>query len=337
METQANGPVNTQAQEPVHPIHEETATLERLTQWVSENPDNDPHAGTDMEAPKKEPQAKQPASEEPENQETQEAEAAPEGIEIPEEDPLFDIEYKTETGKEKKRLSLKDLREGYLAKQDYHRNIQKVKQQEAQLQEHMRQAELKAAQEVAQKLETQKQLLQRFANVRPMQEIEQLSREDPAAAQQEFLRLVNFNQAMQQLDQEQQAARQKMEGEQRRLRAEAIEKARVTLQNDIEGWSGEHYNTLLKTGVEDYGFEPEVVSNVVDPRFFKVLNDAYKYRQLQKAKPEANKRVVTVPKVLKPGSVEKPSKSDAANEAAKRLKKSGRGEDFVNWYLQKNK
>ena len=159
-QTQAQAPAPAQVQQPVHPIHEETAQLESLTKWVSENPDNDPHAGTDME----EPPTEQPAPEEPENQETQEVEAAPEdAIEIPEEDPLFEIEYKTDSGKEKKKLSLKDLREGYLAKQDYHRNIQKVKQQESQLQEQMRQAELKAAQAYSQQLETHKQALMKLA------------------------------------------------------------------------------------------------------------------------------------------------------------------------------
>lgn len=153
METQANAPANAvpaQAQTPVHPIHQESQTLEKLTQWVKDAPDNDPHEGTDMEAPKGEP------SEEP-RQETKPEEQG-ETIEFDEETPFFELEYKSDGGVEKRKLSAKEIREGWLAKQDYHRNIQKVKQQESQLAEQMKQAELKAQHEYLQRLEANKQL-----------------------------------------------------------------------------------------------------------------------------------------------------------------------------------
>jgi hypothetical protein len=46
---------------------------------------------------------------------------------------------------------------------------------------------------------------------------------------------------------------------------------------------------------------------------------------------------VAVPKVVKPGSADKPNTSSAADEAAQRLKKTGKGEDFVSWYMQQQK
>ena len=63
MSTQAQGPAPAQVQQPVHPVHEETANLERLTKIVSETPENDPHEGTDLEAPKAEVKAEETKAE----------------------------------------------------------------------------------------------------------------------------------------------------------------------------------------------------------------------------------------------------------------------------------
>jgi hypothetical protein len=329
MSTQAQGPAPAQVQQPVHPIHEETATLERLTKIVSETPENDPHEGTDLEAPKA-PPAGEP-KEEVKAEEKPEAEA--ETVEFDEETPIFDVEYKTDSGKEKKKLSLKDLREGYLAKADYHRNIQKVKAQEAELSTKQQQAEQKALQDYAQKLELHKQAVQRLSGVKTMPEIEALSRQDPAAAQQEFLRLISVNQTMQALETEQRAAVEKHQQAIRASHAQAIEKNRQILESDIPNWNAELYNKVLAGVAKDYGFQNEEVAQVIDARLIKVFHDANQYRQLQKAKPEISKRVVAVPKVVKPGSAEKPNTSNAVDEAAQRLKKSGRGEDFVEFYM----
>ena len=59
------------------------------------------------------------------------------------------------------------------------------------------------------------------------------------------------------------------------------------------------------------------MAQVYDPRMVKVLNDAYQWRQLQSKKPEISKKVVTVPKIVKPGNNAKP---DAATERAKQFK-----------------
>jgi len=324
METQANGPVQTQAPEPV--IQAENSLHEKLTQWVSNNEDNDPHAGTDLEAPKKEEAAPEPAQ----------TEEAP--LEIDEETPFFDIEYKTESGKELKKLSAKELREGWLAKQDYHRNIQKVKAQEVQLQEQVKQAQTQAQQQYLQQLETYRQAVIKLAapevaNV----DLNKLAQEDPAEAQRVFFKTLQLNQTLQAIQQEQQAATQKMEGQRKEYLAQAVQKARETLASEIPGWSDDLYRTVLKTGVEDYGFAPDEVSNVVDPRTIKLLHDAFQYRQLQKAKPAIEKKVVSVPKVVKPGSADKPNSSDAENEALRSLRKTGDWRAAAQAYLARQK
>lgn len=337
METQANAPAPAQAQTPVHPIHQETQDLASLTKWVQENPDNDPDHPENSSVPRAEdgtPVA-EPPKEEAKVEEIQEAQ---EQIELPEDEPLFEIEYKTDLGKESKKLSLKDLREGYLAKQDYHRNIQKVKQQEAQLQEQIKAADLKAQQEYLQRLETHKQLvLKTVAPELQNVDLNKLAMEDPAEAQRLFFRQIQLNQTIQSIEAEQRQAQQKFHQEQQAALQAAIQKSRETLERDIEGWNGEVYQKTLETVSKEYGFEAKDVAQVYDARLIKVFHDAAKYRQLQQAKPEVSKRVVAVPKVMKPGSAEKPNPAKEATEKSfDRLKKTGKGEDFVNWYMNKN-
>jgi hypothetical protein len=329
METQANEQAPAQAQTPVHPIHEETATLNALTKWVSESSDNDPHTGTDLQAP--EPEAKEDPQEEVKAEEK--AEAPEEVIEFDEETPFFDLEY---NGK-KEKLSAKQLREGYLAKADYHRNIQKVKAEEAALQERVKAETLKAQQEYVQRLETHKQAVTKLAGVKSMQEIEQLSREDPAAAQQEFLRLISVNQTMQQIETEQRQAAEDLKTQQQAAMQAAIQKSRETLEGDIKGFA-EVYPKVLETISKEYGFDPKDIAQVYDARVIKVFHDAHLYRQLQQAKPEVSKRVVAVPKVVKPGSVEKPQPAkEQAERSFERLKKTGRMDDAVAAYLSRQK
>lgn len=332
METQANAPASAQVQQPVHPINQEAQDLAVFTKLVQDTPDNDPDHPENSSVPRQEDGT-------PAQAEAPKEEAKPEEqIELPEDEPLFEIEYKTENGKEQKKLSLKELREGYLAKQDYHRNIQKVKQQEAEIQQKVQQAQMQAAQHFMQQLETQKQAIAKLAGVKTMQEIEAMAKEDPAGAQQEFLRFINVNQQYQQLEAQQRQISEKLQEQHQQALEKAKLEARQTLEADIPGWSADLYNNTLATVAKEYGFKNEEVAPVVDARLIKVFHDAAKYRQLQQAKPEVSKKVVAVPKVIKPGSAEKPNPAKEATEKSfERFKKTGKGEDFVNWYKNKNR
>ena len=335
METQAQAPATAQAQTPVHPIHQEAQDLASLTKWVSENPDNDPHHPENTSAPRKEdgtPVEETVAEEQPAEQ------AQEETIEFDEETPFFELEYKTESGVEKKKLSAKELREGWLAKQDYHRNIQKVKAEQAEIQTKVQQAQIQAQQEYLTRLEQHKQLvLKTVAPELQNVDLNKLSMEDPAEAQRIFFKQMQLNQTLQAIESEQRQAAAQHQQALQAAQQQAITKARETLEAEIPGWNADLYNNVLGTVAKEYGFKNEEVAPVVDARLIKVFHDAAKYRQLQQAKPEVSKRVVAIPKVVKPGSAEKPNPAKEATEKSyDRLRKTGKGEDFVNWYLNKN-
>ena len=91
----------------------------------------------------------------------------------------------------------------------------------------------------------------------------------------------------------------------------------------------------MKTTLNAYGFNDTEVSQVYDHRIVMLVNDAMKYRNLQKAKPNIAK------KITKPGKVftlqNKQTKSDVTLKAKKdklsRLKKSGSHKDAASIFL----
>ena len=330
--TQAQAPEQSQAPQPVHPINQEQSIVERLTKYVKDNRDNDPNAGTDLEEKPEETQETAKAE-----AKSEEAKETSEKIEFDEESPIFELEYKTDKGSEQKKLSLKELREGYLAKQDYHRNIQKVKQQESQVQQKVEEARAQVLQQASQQLEVYRQAVIKLAapelqNV----DLNKLSLEDPAEAQRVFFKQMQLNQTLASIQQEQAKIQAANQAQHQQAMQKAIAEAKQTLEADIPGWNGDVYNKVLENVVQDYGFRNEDVAPVVDARLIKVFHDAYQYRQLQKAKPEVNKKVVAVPKVVKPGNGETPT-SDATQQLERTFKKSGDWRDAARLYLARQK
>ena len=88
--------------------------------------------------------------------------------------------------------------------------------------------------------------------------------------------------------------------------------------------------TLVDAG-GDYGFAPDEVSAIVDHRMIRVLQDAARYRALQKAKPKVARKVHAAPKKLKPGA--KPTKEQGVKAARQkqrsRLKETGSVDDAI--------
>jgi hypothetical protein len=330
METQAAAPAPAQVQTPVHPIHQEAADLAALTKFVEENPDNDPDHPEDSSTPRGEDgQPTEKAAETPAE------EPAVETIEWDEDVPVFEVPD-TEDKSKTVKVSLKQLREERMMKADYMRNIQKVKAQEADLANKAKEAQLAAQQEYVQRLEVHKQtVLKTVAPELQGVDLNKLAMEDPAEAQRLFFRQIQVNQTLQGIEQEQRQAADKLNAERQSQFQQAAKQAWETLTAEVPGWNEETYNGLLKFAKDDYGFD---ATQVVDARLLKVLHDAKQYRSLQKAKPEVAKRVVAVPKVVRPGSAEKPNPAkEAAEKSYDRLKKTGKGEDFMSWYLQKQK
>ena len=93
--------------------------------------------------------------------------------------------------------------------------------------------------------------------------------------------------------------------------------------------------TSMKSTLNAYGFNDTEVAQVYDHRIVMLVNDAMKYRNLQKAKPNIAKKMTKPGKVFTSGV--KQSKSEISSKARKeklsRLKKSGSVKDATSIFL----
>ncbi|HZD13179.1 MAG TPA: hypothetical protein VE177_06645, partial [Candidatus Binatus sp.] len=160
-----------------------------------------------------------------------------------------------------------------------------------------------------------------------------LAKENPAEWAQKMQAANNVNAKLTAI----QAERAKISQEQAKQQTEnlkkVIQESNQTLADPIKGipgWNQELYGKVLQYG-QEAGLKAEEVNTITDPRAIKLLWKAKQYDDLQKAKPAVEKRVVTVPKVTKPGAMPEASdpSADKWNKGLARLRKSNSTEDAV--------
>jgi len=258
-------------------------------------------------------------------------------IELDPDAPLFDMEVAVEGGgREAKKVSLAELQKGYMMQSDYQRKTAEVAREREAIR-----TEVKKTVDA----ETDKYI----HNIRVFQEAvvkmaapelgnvnwAELAKDDPARYVELKAKAENVFQVLQSANAEVEKANNQRNAEmQQTLQKQAADAVEV-LKRDVPDWSDELYSGVLDTGVKDYGFTREEMNQVTDPRAIKVLLDAKKYRALQAAKPNVEKKLVAVPKVLKPGSTAPTdTETQKAREARQALKKSGSMDAARNVFLQ---
>ena len=108
--------------------------------------------------------------------------------------------------------------------------------------------------------------------------------------------------------------------EMERVAQQRLMEADAQLQRELGAeWSADTKKALRQTG-ESYGFSPEELGGIQDPRVVKVLLDAQKWQALKAKQPEVQKRVSQAPKLAKPGGKAKPN---AKAQLRSQLKKDG--------------
>ena len=259
--------------------------------------------------------------------------------------PLFEVEEVKEGGaKEKVKRSLNELIKERMLHADYTRKTQELAKQRQSLPEEAKKLVEPQIQTAERTIQLANQLIQELVapelvGLTP-QKMAELSQNDPA----QFAALLGKQQLVashvQRIATQQRQLEQMRSQERMSELAKSANESREVLQREIPNWSAETYETILNTGAE-YGLTPAEVGRVqsvdqlkplyaTDHRLIKLLHDAHKYRELQKAKPEIEKRVTAVPKVVKPGTTEtKDAKTEAKEKAFAKLKKSGRTEDAL--------
>jgi len=278
------------------------------------------------ETEKKEPQEATP---EPAQTSEETPQEDPGTIELDPDAKLFEVEETREGGvKEKVKYSLSELKAQRMMQADYQRKTAELARAREEAQAQIRQQIDPVVKQYQDKLQTYESAVwQALAPEVQGVNLDQLARENPAEWAAKMQRIQSLQTTLQAIEMEKNNLSQAQVQRQQEAQMQQIQKAREVLQTEIPGWNDEVYRSVLKTGL-DYGYSAPEVNAVTDPRAIKVLHDAMKYRALQSAKPQVEKKVVSVPKVVKPGSSEKgdPNREDL-QKAKAQLKKTGRDDD----------
>lgn len=288
-----------------------------------------------------EPEEKE-ETEEPEGTED-EPEGEPEIPEAEEAAPeLFKITIKNSDGEdEEKEVSLDDLAKGYMLEADYTRKTQAVAEEK-------RAVETKFAKDLATVQQSAVDRINQLQELVIKQAAPELGSVDwvtlAASDPAEFVRLKAKEDQLQRtlngLDAERKQAQQAHEQTLNQQTEQALKHSDELLTKAIPDFNADKATKLFKDVEKSLGLKPQdityaarVIAQAGMPSDFlgKVLLAAHKAAQLDELsakKPAALKKVAAAPKVIRP-SAPQPKKHNQA--ALDRLKKNGRGEDFMSF------
>jgi len=229
------------------------------------------------------------------------------------------LKYKGEDREVDEPEAIELAQKGY----DYTQKSQALAKERQEMQETIRQQTEPALKQYQERLQLfEKAVWQALAPEVNQTDWNKLAQENPAEWAVRMQRVTDVNRVLEGVKQEQQRLAHESQQKVRQQQQQAITEAIETLQAEIPGWNEELYKSVLKSGTE-FGFTSQEVGQIVDPRAIKVLHAAHKWSELQKAKPSVDKKVANVPKVVKPGTAEKPDqRAEKWKETANRIKKS---------------
>ena len=306
---------------------------ERMVEQPPSNPAPAP-AAAPAEAPAEPAAPETEAPAEPNQQVEGEAKPSPdaETTEIPLDQLLaipLEVTYKGDDGRDvTEKIPVKDLQQGYMRQADYSRKTAEVARQREAVSEEIRKGVEGERAAYFQTLQTlQDVVISSVDTELKNANWSELAANDPAT----YVRLDNrrkeIDRVLGELTTKQQEVLRQRDAERAKVRREQATKSVEVLEKKIPGWNDQLYQKLMKAGTE-YGYKPDEVGEWVDHRAFEVLHDAYLYRQMKATqKPDApltDKRVVTVPKVIKPGPAAPATAArNREAEAMKQLQKRG--------------
>lgn len=256
-------------------------------------------------------------------EESEESESSEEPTEA--ESAADEVEYEGKTYK-----LPKELKEALLRQSDYTRKTQEVAEARRTVEERQKVVELRekfhqvhfAKVVEAQSVQTQ---LQQYAQVNWAE----LAESNPSQYLQLDRQYRELQTAANRLGSEIQGLghefAQQLEAEKQKAQARCIEELRREYKDQF---TPEVIRQLDETG-RSYGFSGEELSNIVDPRVIRVLNDAAKYRKLQGSKTLAEKKVEGAKpvQVRSSRSIQTTTQNKQAEQARAKLKATGKPSD----------
>ena len=237
--------------------------------------------------------------------------------------------YKVKASGEEVEVELDELIKGYQQGTDYTKKSQALAEQRKAIE-----AERSHLEYVKQERQAYAQKLQALDSFLTQQhqgvDLEVLKETDPigyavavAEQSQREKQLAVVRNEQQRIAQQQQAEQQASLQNHLRNESEKL----VSLIPELATPQGDAVRKQIRDYAKSVGWTDQELSSVYDSRAVNTLYKAMKYEQLQKSKPELNKKLQSAPKMMRSGTSVPQAKSSQDKQAMQRLRETGKVQD----------
>ena len=279
----------------------EASGLSDLASFLSDTPEKEPEE--DQEAAS----ADEATSDEADTDEdaNNEQEDDPEADKADEEEPApvetkISFKVKADDGTEETvELSPDELPAALMRQKDYTKKTQALAERETQAVQFLKTKHDEIRSQYTEQAEFYKQAVTQMAGIRTESEMAQLAQTDPAAWVAENQRQQSVRTFLATLDQSIQGERQRAKSEAEQLHAQSIRQMSERAWGELSKEKIDKpaltriYGDVTKT----YGFSPDELGNVYDPRLVKMMRDATAYQALKTKAPEVTRKAQAAPRM----------------------------------------
>ena len=312
---------------------EETKKEQPTEEQQTEEQQNSPEPTEQESSTEDQPEEQENMEAESQEEATEEVSQDEEQIDTQEkQDSTAEPTYKVKVAGQEYDVTLDELRNGYSRDADYRQKTESLafeKKQFVSESEKQRQDYSAKLNEANQMLSVAQQQLNSEIN---SADLEKLYEEDPTEA-------ARIEHKLRKKQEKINSAMAKNQSEQKKQFDSYLKDQQSKLVSKMPEFSDPNKASQLKTSMKStlnaYGFNDTEVAQVYDHRIVMLVNDAMKFRNLQKAKPNIAKKITKPGKVFTSGV--KQTKADVTLKARKdklsRLKKSGSHKDAASIFL----
>jgi hypothetical protein len=237
--------------------------------------------------------------------------------------------YKVKASGEEVEVELDELIKGYQQGTDYTKKSQALAEQRKAVE-----AERGHLEQVKQERQAYAQKLQALDSFLTQQnrgvDLDVLKETDPigyavavAEQSQREKQLAVVRNEQQRIAQQQQAEQQATLQNHLRQESEKL----VSLIPELATPQGDAVRKQIRDYAKSVGWTDQELSSVYDSRAVHTLYKAMKYEQLQKSKPELNKKLQSAPKMMRSGTSAPPTRSSQDKQVLQRLRETGKVQD----------
>lgn len=257
-----------------------------------------------------------------------------EALELPLEEVMANLKTTVKVNGEEITVTLKEAFDGYQKDADYRKKTSELAEHRQAFAQQAEQARQQLQQEYAQAGWLVQQLESMVVPQLDPNQLEYLKQTDPAqwavVKQEHAEKVQHFSLLKSTAQQQLQQLHQMTQAQRQQAMAQTVEKALQELPSRVPSWGKETKEAIdAYLTSEHYGYTPEELAQVVDPRLVELAHKARLWDESQKKADAVKQKVKTLPKVQPAAkAVSKVSaKTEALKKAQSKLKSTGHYKD----------